>query len=541
MCVAGDASGNVFTTLDPTAVVPTWARAQADPTPADLPNDPPALQAVSCPATTLCVAVDSYGSVVTSTDPQAGASAAWSIEPSVDDGSLEGLVSVSCASSSLCLAAGANGMLYTSTDPAAGAAAVWSPYRLLPTEQVDPLEVACAAASLCIAADFSGAIATSGDPADGASATWSISDVDDGNAITALTCPSTSLCVGVDDAGDVLTSIDPASGVSATWNVAYISDEPLIGISCESTTLCIASDDGGDVFTSTDPAAGADAAWVGASVDPYPLTGVACVSSASCLGIDAAGFALTGAPMAAPQDALTVGLAGSGSGAVAGPGILCPSACAQSYAAGAAVTLSATPAAGSTFAGWSGACSGSGDCTVSMTAARSVSATFEPTPSTQVAAPAASATSSSASGPTLPAGTGGTAGGVAGSPPRLAGVHVGAGTLRLTGSRRGADRVEVTYTDTQAAQTSLIVYALRAGVERDRRCAAVPTHGARAGAADCTRRVAVERLTHADHVGANHIEVGGGQLAPGRYVIVLSAHDAAGTSAAASVALRVLA
>jgi len=40
------------------------------------------------------------------------------------------------------------------------------------------------------------------------------------------------------------------------------------------------------------------------------------------------------------------------------------------------VTLTAVPAAGSLFGGWSGACSGTGSCVVSMTAARSVTATF---------------------------------------------------------------------------------------------------------------------------------------------------------------------
>jgi hypothetical protein len=43
------------------------------------------------------------------------------------------------------------------------------------------------------------------------------------------------------------------------------------------------------------------------------------------------------------------------------------------------VTLTAAAAAGSSFAGWSGACTGSGPCTVAMTAARSVTATFNTT------------------------------------------------------------------------------------------------------------------------------------------------------------------
>ena len=40
------------------------------------------------------------------------------------------------------------------------------------------------------------------------------------------------------------------------------------------------------------------------------------------------------------------------------------------------MTLTAVAASGSTFAGWSGACTGTGACATSMTAARNVTATF---------------------------------------------------------------------------------------------------------------------------------------------------------------------
>lgn len=76
--------------------------------------------------------------------------------------------------------------------------------------------------------------------------------------------------------------------------------------------------------------------------------------------------------------ALTVAKAGSGSGTVtsAPSGINCGSTCSAGFASGASVTLTAAAASGSTFAGWSGSCSGTGTCTLSMTAARSVTATF---------------------------------------------------------------------------------------------------------------------------------------------------------------------
>jgi poly(hydroxyalkanoate) depolymerase family esterase len=73
---------------------------------------------------------------------------------------------------------------------------------------------------------------------------------------------------------------------------------------------------------------------------------------------------------------LTVTKAGTGSGAVSGSGINCGTTCTASIATGTSATLTATPASGSTFAGWSGACSGTASCVVAMTAAQSVGATF---------------------------------------------------------------------------------------------------------------------------------------------------------------------
>jgi endo-1,4-beta-xylanase len=79
--------------------------------------------------------------------------------------------------------------------------------------------------------------------------------------------------------------------------------------------------------------------------------------------------------------ALTVTKSGSGSGTVtsAPAGINCGTTCSASYASGTSVTLTAAAASGSTFAGWSGACTGTGTCILSMTAARSVTATFNTT------------------------------------------------------------------------------------------------------------------------------------------------------------------
>jgi uncharacterized repeat protein (TIGR02543 family) len=75
---------------------------------------------------------------------------------------------------------------------------------------------------------------------------------------------------------------------------------------------------------------------------------------------------------------LTVTRAGSGNGRVssAPAGIVCGQDCSESYPLGTTVTLTATPLRSSTFVGWSGACSGTGSCTVNMNANQTVTATF---------------------------------------------------------------------------------------------------------------------------------------------------------------------
>jgi len=87
---------------------------------------------------------------------------------------------------------------------------------------------------------------------------------------------------------------------------------------------------------------------------------------------------------------LTVTKAGGGTGTVnSNPvGIDCGSDCSQTYTNGTSVTLIAAPASGSNFAGWDGGgCSGTGTCTVSMTQARSVTATFGTVTQTPIASP----------------------------------------------------------------------------------------------------------------------------------------------------------
>ena len=80
---------------------------------------------------------------------------------------------------------------------------------------------------------------------------------------------------------------------------------------------------------------------------------------------------------------LTVTTNGTGSGRVTSSpaGINCPSTCSYDFSAGTQVTLTATPATGSSFGGWfregfPQPCTGTGTCTLTIDQAQSIRATF---------------------------------------------------------------------------------------------------------------------------------------------------------------------
>ncbi len=75
---------------------------------------------------------------------------------------------------------------------------------------------------------------------------------------------------------------------------------------------------------------------------------------------------------------LTVSKNGSGSGTVASldGGVACGATCTSAYVNGSNVLLTATPAAGSVFTGWLGACTGAASCEAPVNGTATVNATF---------------------------------------------------------------------------------------------------------------------------------------------------------------------
>lgn len=191
-----------------------------------------------------------------------------------------------------------------------------------------------------------------------------------------ISCPGTGTCtVPMTAARSVAATFSPAAATTYLLQVALsgsgtVSSSPA-GISCGADcSQSYAS--GASVTLTATPAAGYTfSGWNGGG----------CSGTGSCT-VSMTAARTTTATFAASTQALTVSVTGSGTVASSPAGINCGADCSESYTSGTSVTLTATPAAGNTFSGWSGSgCAGTGTCTVSMSAARSVTATFAASPS----------------------------------------------------------------------------------------------------------------------------------------------------------------
>ena len=111
-----------------------------------------------------------------------------------------------------------------------------------------------------------------------------------------------------------------------------------------------------------------------------------CTGTAACVLTMTVDRAVTATFEPIASYALTITKAGNATGRVTSdqPGIDCGAACSAQYVENTTVALTAVPDAGFAFAGWTGACSGTGVCTVTLSAARAVTATFVRVPDLRV-------------------------------------------------------------------------------------------------------------------------------------------------------------
>lgn len=384
-----------------------------DPANPDVPVAGPAgggsIQALDCPSNTQCTAVNDQGAEATFSPGSSSASTA------VLDG-LQDIHSISCPSTGQCTTVNDSGQ-ETTFDPNSpdGASTVF-------IHNYGFYGVDCTTVSQCIAVDHAGNAVIFDPTAPTSRATFAIAA---GHALQAITCPTSSQCTTVDATGNAFT-FDPASPGTPT-PVAVDTGYSLSSLTCPSTHQCTALDSNNREVT-FDPLG--TAAGTAASIDEFGggVNGISCPSTTQCTAVDYTGYELTfdpasvGTPTPIPLDAstftsiacpsatecaagdangrevsfnptapgnavvvlidppqtLTVSDSGPGSGSIASSpaGINCGSTCSHDFSLGASVTLTATAAVGSTFDGWSGGCSGTDVCVVSMNTPTTVTAGF---------------------------------------------------------------------------------------------------------------------------------------------------------------------
>lgn len=287
LCVAVDRFGGIVSSSEPAGGASEWAFAQVGE--AYKPNEPCTfvplcLRAVSCPSTNLCVAVGERGHAAISTDPTGGASA-WT-QTTIDGGHT--LSGISCPSDSFCVAVDSGGNVLTSSDPSGH-----EPWSVTHIDEHALPAISCASPSLCVAVDEIGDAFVSTNPAGGAAA-WSREEVDVGHTLLGVSCPSSSLCVAVDGLGDALSTNEPSGG-AAKWSKAEIDhEEALGGVSCSSPSLCVAFDGSGNVLTSADPTGGSGV-WTASHIDNTNyLFGMTCARGTTlCVAVNGYGDVLT--------------------------------------------------------------------------------------------------------------------------------------------------------------------------------------------------------------------------------------------------------
>jgi hypothetical protein len=231
------------------------------------------------------------------------------------------------------------------------------------------------------------------------------------------------ITVTVNVAGNAAASVVNAVSVSGGGSVTANATDPTTIEASGNVILTITETGNGAGTVTSSPAGincGATCSFNFASGTTVVLTATASDGSTftgwgagPCEGTGTCTFTITTATTVVANFAqstnnftLSVNETGTGTGTVTSSpaGINCPTTCSASFTSGQVVTLTATAANGSTFAGWSGVagCPGTGTCTVTLNAAVTVTATFNSSspviitvapgsPSTVVTSPGSSA------------------------------------------------------------------------------------------------------------------------------------------------------
>jgi hypothetical protein len=285
LCVALDSAGGVLTTRTPTGGATGWKRSRLD----------RLASALACSSKSLCVAVDSNGYVLTSRNP-AGGARTWT-KTLVDTVVPRELSAVGCRSN-VCVTGDNQGNAFVSTDPTGGRRA-WKSIPL--PSNGDSAGImsgfACPAKSLCVGVDqstgegFTDDVFTSTEPI--SPRRWKLTAGFTDNSFNGIACPAKSLCVAPTVAGEVMTSTSPTRGQS--WQATTLLNNVTINaVACSSVSFCVLGDGSGATETSTNPTAGASA-WLSQTIAPkHAIESLACPSGHMCIAVTRKGEAVIG-------------------------------------------------------------------------------------------------------------------------------------------------------------------------------------------------------------------------------------------------------
>lgn len=225
------------------------------------------LESVSCPTTSFCAVVDNHGQMVIYS------SGSWGTPTGIGDGT-KVLDSVSCptTTSTQCVVVDANGNAVNYVG------STWTPTSV---SSYALNSVSCVTTTFCEAVDNHGHVFTFS----GGSSWSSADDIDGAHPLESISCSSTVSCATVDNNGD-----------AEVWNGTYWqgftgidSTRTLATVSCATSTFCIAVDTTGRSVTYD-------------GYDWYAVTGidrsntpeaVSCPSESFCNLVDNVGDALT--------------------------------------------------------------------------------------------------------------------------------------------------------------------------------------------------------------------------------------------------------
>lgn len=240
-----------------------------------------ALEAVSCPSSSFCMAVDNFGNAIASNG------STWSSLQGIDQ---HPFFSVSCASSSFCVALDTFGNALTYNGE------TWSsPVSV--DSGIDYFSISCPSSSFCMVVE--------GSVGYGYARTYngkvwsSRMQVDQSiGGLYSVSCPSSSFCVALDSAGLAYTfngqKWNPAGGDGDPIDSFMVENYPVV--SCPNLSFCAIVDQTGYALTYngikwTSPQS-IDPTVEGVS-QPGLLSSVSCPSSSFCMAVDLNGSVLT--------------------------------------------------------------------------------------------------------------------------------------------------------------------------------------------------------------------------------------------------------